>query len=101
MEDVLKDVPRERTPRRPRLGRKAAQAQVREGWEWTGNPCQGTWESWKPEKGVPAVTARHTGPVESNGCRQEIGEKRRENFRWSLEPGLPATVRKREPLRSE
>lgn len=88
MEDVLKDATRERTPRRPGLGRKAAQAQVRKGWEWTGNPCQGAWESRKPEKGVPAVTARHTGPVEGNGCRQEIGEKRRENFRWSLEPGI-------------
>lgn len=75
MEDVLKDAPRERTPRRPRLGRKTAQAQVREGWEWTGNPRQGAWESWKQEKRVPAVTARHTGPVESNGCRQEMGEK--------------------------
>lgn len=54
MEDVLKEAPRVRTPRRPCIGRKAVQAQVREGWEWTRNPCQGAWESWKPERGIPA-----------------------------------------------
>lgn len=47
------------------------------------------------------LEAREGNPSTQDGCRQEIREKRRENFRWSLEPGLSVTTRKQEPLWSE